>query len=51
MGTISAGEPITGTSLLQDSSLLLGGEEGVVLRVDTNAVVNDEATTPVKEQP
>lgn len=44
-GSISAGEPISGTMLVQGKSLIVGGEEGVVLKLST------AVDMPAGEQP
>ena len=44
-GSISAGEPITGTMIVQGESLIVGGEEGVVLKLST------AVDLPAGEQP
>jgi outer membrane protein assembly factor BamB len=36
VGSISAGEPITGTMVVQGDSIFVGGEEGVVLKLSTS---------------
>lgn len=44
VGSINAGEPITGTMVVQGESVYVGGEEGVVIKLSTNV------DSPAEEQ-
>jgi outer membrane protein assembly factor BamB len=41
-GSIAAGEPLTGTMVLQGDEIYVGGEEGVVLKLDTTVDAQTE---------